>query len=358
MKTNIFASKTLGTRYTQTTLNESIVSTVEPSMTSNSKEVETPSTETAIVIFGTSNESQLLSLVSQPLKENTGTEKGDQLAGTAKADRINGLKGRDVINGGEGDDIINGGVDGDTITTGLGRDRIVYDSFSDRGDTSTDFNLTEDALVLTGLFKEIGYQGVDPISDGYLQFVQQGLNTLVQIDPDGADGASPFRTLVTLENVNADYLNSYALNEITGTSKADKLTGTNGQDTISGLAGKDTLIGGNGDDIIIGGFDGDRLTGGLGQDLFVYNGMQDAGDTITDFNVEQDKLVLSNLFEAIDYQGVDPIDDGYLQFVQQGSSTVVQVDADGIDGPSQFKTLSTLQQVNVADLAIGSNVIV
>lgn len=344
----------------------SLASTVTSPIAAEATELETPTTKTAIVVFGTSNQSQLLSLVSQPSKVTNGTDKGDSLTGTASDDTINGLKGRDTIAGGDGDDIINGGADGDQLTGGLSRDRFIYDSFGDRGDTIKDFNLQEDALVLTGLFKEIGYVGVDPIGDGYLQFVQQGLNTAVQIDPDGADGLSPFRTLAVLENVNAAALNSYALNEIAGTSGADQLTGANGRNIISGLAGKDTVIGGAGDDIIIGGFDGDRLTGGLGKDLFVYNGeqnpinssLQDKGDTITDFNVTDDKLVLSNLFDGIGYQGVNPITEGYLQFVQQGLSTVVQVDIDGINGASQFQSLTTLQKVNVAELAIGSNVIV
>lgn len=344
----------------------SLASTVTSSITTNTTDVETSTTQTDIVVFGTSNQSQLLSLVSQPSKTTNGTNKADPLTGTDSDDTINGLQGRDTIASGNGDDIINGGTDGDQLTGGSGRDRFVYESFGDRGDTIADFNVKQDALVLTGLFKEIGYEGVDPIEDGYLQFVQQGLNTAVQIDPDGVDGVSPFRTLVVLENVKTQDINSYALNEITGTAQADKLTGTNGRDIISGLAGKDTLSGGAGDDMIVGGFDGDQLTGGQGKDLFVYNGeqnptnksLQDKGDTITDFNVTDDKLVLSNLFDAIGYQGVDAIEDGYLQFVQQGLNTVVQVDADGINGVSQFQALTTLQKVDAAELAIGSNVIV
>jgi Ca2+-binding RTX toxin-like protein len=304
--------------------------------------------------------------VSQPSEETNGTNQGELLTGTASDDTINGSDGRDTLTGGDGDDIINGGADGDQLTGGLGRDRFVYKSFGDRGDTIKGFNVQQDAIVLTDLFEEIGYEGVNPIGDGYLQFVQQGLNTAVQIDPDGVNGLSPFRTLAVLENVKVQDLNSYALNEITGTSKADKLTGTNGRDIISGLAGKDTLSGGAGDDMLVGGFDGDQLTGGLGKDLFVYNGEQnplnksllDKGDIITDFSVTEDKLVLSNLFDAIGYQGVDAIEDGYLKFVQQGLSTVVQVDTDGIHGVSQFQALTTLQNVNVAQLAIGNNVIV
>ncbi|HEY9603466.1 MAG TPA: hypothetical protein V6C85_17755, partial [Allocoleopsis sp.] len=140
-----------------------MASTVTSPIKADTTELQTPTTKTDIVVLGTSNQSQLLSLVSQPSKVTNGTDKGDSLTGTASDDTINGLKGRDTIVGGNGDDIINGGADGDQLTGGLGRDRFVYDSFGDRGDTIKDFNPKEDALVLTGLFKEIGYLGVDPI---------------------------------------------------------------------------------------------------------------------------------------------------------------------------------------------------
>jgi Ca2+-binding RTX toxin-like protein len=86
------------------------------------------------------------------------------------------------------------------LTGGEGADQFVYESFSDRTDTITDFNPDEDMVVLTDVFAEIGYQGIDPIADGYLQFVQDGSKARVQIDPDGV-GFHAFRTMASLENV-------------------------------------------------------------------------------------------------------------------------------------------------------------
>lgn len=148
------------------------------------------------------------------------------------------------------------------------------------------------------------------------------------------------------------------MNEITGTSGNDQLIGSNGDDIISGLTGRDTLIGGAGNDILVGGLDGDQLTGGQGSDQFVYNNYSERTDIITDFSVNEDKLVLSNLLANLQYDGVDPIRDGYLQFVQDGSSTRVQVDQDGTNGSYPFMTLVILENVTATNLVLGSNVII
>ena len=161
-----------------------------------------------------------------------------------------------------------------------------------------------------------------------------------------------------LENVTAADLKVVVVNEITGTSGNDELIGSDGDDIISGLEGRDTLIGGAGNDLLVGGRDGDQLTGGPGSDQFVYNSYRERTDTITDFNVNQDTLVLGNLLAEFNYNGVDPIADGYLKFVQQGSSTRVQVDQDGTDHSYPFMTLVILENVTATDLVVGSNVII
>ncbi|GFE69935.1 choice-of-anchor Q domain-containing protein [Chroococcus sp. FPU101] len=64
----------------------------------------------------------------------------------------------------------------------------------------------------------------------------------------------------------------------------DSLTGGNGNDTLNGLAGNDTLVGGLGNDTV---------TGGIGQDRYVFNSVNERTDTITDFNVTDDTIVVS-----------------------------------------------------------------
>lgn len=87
-----------------------------------------------------------------------------------------------------------------------------------------------------------------------------------------------------------------------GTSGEDTLFGDNGNDTLYGLSGHDHLYGGRGNDSLFGG-DGndwleggqgnDTLSGGAGRDTFVINWLG-ANDTITDFDVANDRLQLED----------------------------------------------------------------
>lgn len=86
----------------------------------------------------------------------------------------------------------------------------------------------------------------------------------------------------------ADYMNAGPGN--------DHSKGGKGNDDLRGEDGNDVLNGGAGDDFIWGGRDTDRMTGGKGHDMFQY--LHGEGhDTITDFNVKQDRL-------SADYDGI------------------------------------------------------
>jgi Ca2+-binding RTX toxin-like protein len=313
-----------------------------------------------VVVLGNLDQLQLFSALPQVLDEIKGTSNSEQLIGTNSDDEITGFQGRDTLIGGAGNDILIGGLDGDRLIGGEGSDRFVFDSFEERTDTIADFNVNEDMLVLSNLFAKLNYNGVNSVADGYLQFVQDGANTRVQVDPDGVDGAFPFTTVAILEQVTLEPLNVVVLNQIIGTSGKDKLNGTDGSDIITGLEGADTLSGGAGNDILVGGLDGDRLTGGEGSDRFVYKSFDDHArtDRISDFNINEDKLVLKNLFVGLNYTGIDPIADGYLKLAQQGLNTRVQINPDGVDGSLPFTTIAILENVKVANLVIDSNVII
>lgn len=81
-------------------------------------------------------------------------------------------------------------------------------------------------------------------------------------------------------------------NFIFGT-KADVMVGDGSANRIEGRDGSDTLNGGGGDDVLIGGLKADRLTGGAGADQFVFTALADRGDTITDFVLGEDVIVLA-----------------------------------------------------------------
>jgi Ca2+-binding RTX toxin-like protein len=74
---------------------------------------------------------------------------------------------------------------------------------------------------------------------------------------------------------------------LSGSNNSNRLTGGAGNDTISGNGGNDTLVGGLGND---------TLTGGAGRDFFEFSSPLGVGnvDRITDFNVADDTINLSN----------------------------------------------------------------
>jgi Ca2+-binding RTX toxin-like protein len=57
--------------------------------------------------------------------------------------------------------------------------------------------------------------------------------------------------------------------------------------------GNDALFGDSGNVVLIGGLGGDTLAGGTGADQFVFNSPQDGIDTITDFSVVNDIMIVS-----------------------------------------------------------------
>jgi Ca2+-binding RTX toxin-like protein len=95
-----------------------------------------------------------------------------------------------------------------------------------------------------------------------------------------------------------------------GGSGQDYIEGGAGNDILRGEDGDDTLLGGDGNDILLGGQGQDTLTGGDGCDLFI---LQDPSigsiDTITDFNVNDDALDVSDLLSGdnIDLDDVDAV---------------------------------------------------
>ena len=121
---------------------------------------------------------------------------------------------------------------------------------------------------------------------------------------------------------------------LNGLGGHDKLSGDNGNDVLNGGDGNDWLIGGNGDDRLNGGAGDDRieggngadtLSGGTGADEFVFN-RSDAGDTILDFDVLNDSIVLQDGMELTKFKVSDVNHDGILDLTltfQAGSSATL-----------------------------------
>ncbi|MFN6528980.1 DUF4347 domain-containing protein [Nostoc sp. ChiSLP03a] len=130
----------------------------------------------------------------------------DTLLGGTGNDTLIGGAGKDSVIGGAGDDIFfverkNPFEDNDILTGGSGHDQFVYKTLTYYGEAITDFNQSEDKLVLTDLLKSLGYSGSNPILDSYLKFVQSDTSTLVQVSSNN----SPY-TLANLSNFTATNL--------------------------------------------------------------------------------------------------------------------------------------------------------
>ncbi|MEH2279824.1 MAG: VCBS domain-containing protein [Nostoc sp.] len=347
--------------------------------------------------------SDIFNLTVTPLNL-TGTSNADTLTGTASNNTISGLAGNDTITGNKGND---------TLTGGSGQDRFVY-NLGDGVDTITDFGgvgqgvnpsaaviaatdtlifqgagLTGQNLLLTknGSNLEVSFESVVNSPKVILQnFALENLDNLrkvngasvdlgnilfngqttIQNDFDIFDANSTLTSIsreniVTFLNDNNNSIDGFnnSADVINAQGGNDRIDGKSGNDLLRGGAGNDTLIGGSGNDILVGGADNDTLIGDSGNDEFVYQAFSDrgtTGDAIADFNRNQDKLVLTDLFKSLSYSGTNAIADGYLRFVQSGTSTRVQVDANG--GADAFSTLTTLNNFTATNLVIGSNVFV
>ncbi|WP_454835122.1 M10 family metallopeptidase C-terminal domain-containing protein [Pseudomonas lini] len=90
---------------------------------------------------------------------------------------------------------------------------------------------------------------------------------------------------------------------VQGTAGNDTLLGSAASEIFYGGAGNDTINGAAGGDILVGGAGIDKLTGGTGADTFRFAAQSDSyrnatasfDDTITDFDVTQDKIDLASL---------------------------------------------------------------
>lgn len=131
---------------------------------------------------------------------------------------------------------------------------------------------------------------------------------------------------------------------------ADLIDGGNGVDLLEGLGGNDLMFGGNGADSLFGGDGRDSLSGGLGNDLlsggsgadaFIFH-HNDANDTINDFSLLEDHLVLAEGIEVKGYDVHDVNRDGVLDLAIQftGGTSVTLLGVDDFDAVT-FDTVAS-----------------
>lgn len=143
------------------------------------------------------------------------TDAGDVLLGDEDKNTLEGLRGNDTIVGGGGDDFVIGGAGADQLDGGAGRDSTSY----------------------------------QPSKSGVVINLATGL---------ASGGDAQGDTLSAIEDVQGS---SFA-DRLIGNSSSNRLDGVQGNDEIQGGDGEDELFGGAGDDTVIGGAAADTLDGG------------------------------------------------------------------------------------------------
>ena len=222
-----------------------------------------------------------------------GSRHADHLIGSSGNDALNGWAGSDTLEGGEGWDSANYSLADAGVTvnlaTGLG-----HGGYAE-GDILTGIEAIDGspyADQLTGDDSSNGlhgHAGADMIDggEGYDHTGYWSSDAGVTVDLTTGTGQGGHAEGDTLTGIEELYGSSHA-DRLTGDDGDNRLHGRDGDDTLEGgagndhlegNAGQDMLVGGAGDDYLVGGAGADRLDGGAGYDSADYGG-SDAGVTV------------------------------------------------------------------------------
>jgi choice-of-anchor C domain-containing protein len=269
-----------------------------------------------------------LTLLATGNIDGTGNNSNNGLTGNNGNNRLEGLAGNDNLNGGLGNDTLVGGsgndnytIDGgDTLIENLneGTDTVTASFTYTLGDNLENLNLSGNAAINgtgntlnnslngnSGNNLLIGLEGNDSLDGkagndtleggaGDDAYTIDAGDTITENANAGTDtvkvGFASYTLTTNFENLTLT--GTLAING-TGNSSNNLLTGNNAANTLTGLDGNDTLLGGSGNDTLVGGNGNDVLTGGSGLEQFVLNAPGGGIDSITDFRVIDDTLVVS-----------------------------------------------------------------
>lgn len=219
----------------------------------------------------------------------SGSRLADTITGDDGANRLRGNNGRDLFYATSGADTYDGGGSTDTLTyqtaysgvavnltTGLGTEgiatghvyveieRVFGSEFEDSltGSAGRDFLSGRDSddliFATAGADNYYGGDGDDAVGYGSATGgVEISLN-----QKTGAGNIADGHTLVSIEDV---YGSSFA-DRLAGTRSDNVLFGAGGNDSLFGYEGNDFLVGGAGADFLFGGDGNDRLIGNAGAD--------------------------------------------------------------------------------------------
>jgi Ca2+-binding RTX toxin-like protein len=282
--------------------------------------------------------------------------------------------GTATINAGAGDDLLylNAGHNL-TIKLGEGADSVQFDSYYSLSSVDPaeirDFGTGDRLLLADYVNNRLYASGGDPFGQGYMRLVQDGAETILQVNIDARAGG--WQSMVRLDGVDAHDLTAGQLEGyrpgpvwLDGGDGRDHLTASEGLTHLDGGAGADVLTGSDHADVLIGGFGADVLTGGAGKDAFVYLSTIDSyvadHDTITDMT-DADRVDLSAI-DAVSYSWENDAFTVVDKFGGQSGEltieyrsgpdvTVVQGDVNG-DGQADFELVIKGDHHDVASFVL------
>jgi beta-glucanase (GH16 family)/Ca2+-binding RTX toxin-like protein len=294
---------------------------------------------------------------------------GGDTTGGSGGQSLTETSGNQALAGGAGDDTLTAIHGGDTLTGAGGADHFVFQALPWSPSEVTDFASGTDKIDLSALLSASHYSGTDPIADGYVKLIDDGHGgSWLYFDTDGKGTADQWGTFVaTLDHVSPSGLNAADFGAASsdgtggGTGGGDT-TGGGGGDTTGGgstgqslteSSGNQALTGGAGADTLTAIHGGDTLSGAGGADHFVFQSLPWSASEVTDFTSGIDKLDVSALLAASHYSGTDPIADGYVKLIDNGSGgTWLYFDTDGKGTADQWGAfVATLDHVAPAGIA-------
>lgn len=278
----------------------------------------------------------------------------DLLYGGDGNDRLDGAEGADQLIGGAGDDLLLGGAANDTLCGGDGNDTIDGGAGNDaiQGgdgiDTVTYATATAGVVVNLSKHQTSGGAGNDTIS-GVENVVGSSLD-----DTFVSDGRANHFTgnggvdTVSYESSNARVRIDLGAGTAFDGAMTDALTGIR---NATGSRFADMILGDGADNVLKGGRGADIMTGGAGADVFVFQNLDERGDTITDFAAGTDRIQfskaafggLSGLVDGINFisSGAPAPTGAGPAFLYNSQSGVLSYDADGT-GSGKAVMLATL----------------
>ncbi|MEO0546090.1 MAG: tandem-95 repeat protein [Pseudomonadota bacterium] len=186
----------------------------------------------------------------------------DFIEGGTGVDYLSGGDGDDILDGQDGDDTLDGGWGADTLDGGIGDDTVDY-STADSGVvaifSSTDASGIDGTYTLTGAG---GYEG-EATGDTYSS-IENVLGTSFADRIYGSSGG--MTASLGSGNDVFDTGSTTSVFDVTGGAGDDRIFTSNGNDILRGGSGNDALAGFDGDDTLNGGSDNDELNGGEGAD--------------------------------------------------------------------------------------------